>query len=190
MRQASEPTVGQRIGIIGATSAIAVACARRWAARGARFFLVARNAARLEQVAQDLLARGAAASARHVLDANSIEDHATMLEAAFSALGEIDTVLIAHGTLSNQAACEQDAALTLREFSTNAVSVVTLLTALALRMERQGRGAIAVISSVAGERGRRSNYVYGAAKAAVTTFCEGLRARLFRAGVQLTIVKP
>jgi short-subunit dehydrogenase len=79
---------------------------------------------------------------------------------------------------------------TLHEFSTNALSTIALLTRLASLFEAQHSGTIAVISSVAGDRGRASNYVYGAAKAAVTTFCEGLRARLFKSGVHVLTIKP
>ena len=110
--------------------------------------------------------------------------------AAVLALGVFDIALIAHGTLPDQAACEQDAALTLEEFAKNGTSVIALLTLLAHQFERQHSGSIAVITSVAGDRGRPSNYVYGSAKAAVSVFCEGLRARLFKAGVSLTDIRP
>jgi short-subunit dehydrogenase len=178
----------KRILIIGATSAIAAACARLWAGEGASFFLVARHAEKLASLASDLDVRGASAVATFIMDANDTASHDAMLEQAFAR--ELDIALIAHGTLSDQAACEQDAALTLREFTTNALSVIALLTELASRFERQRAGALAVITSVAGDRGRPGNYVYGAAKAAVSTFCEGLRARLFRSGVSLTDIRP
>jgi short-subunit dehydrogenase len=103
---------------------------------------------------------------------------------------QIDIVLIAHGTLPNQTACEQDVGLALHEFSSNCLSIISLLTLVANRMEEQQSGTIAVISSVAGDRGRQSNYLYGTAKAAVTTFCEGLRARLFKKGVHVLTIKP
>jgi short-subunit dehydrogenase len=124
------------------------------------------------------------------MDATDITAHAAMVEAGIEALGHFDVALIAHGTLPDQAACERDAALTLREFATNGGSVIALLTILANRFEEQRNGAIAVITSVAGDRGRPSNYVYGSAKAAVSVFCEGLRARLFKAGVSLTDIRP
>jgi short-subunit dehydrogenase len=178
----------KRILIIGATSAIAAACARLWAKEGARFFLVARHAEKLASLASDLEARGASAVTPIEMDANDTPAHAAMLEQAFAE--GLDIALIAHGTLPDQAACEQDVVLTLREFSTNALSVIALLTALAGRFERQRGGRLAVITSVAGDRGRPTNYVYGSAKAAVSAFCEGLRARLFRAGVSLTDIRP
>ena len=179
----------KRILVIGATSAIAQACIRLWAAEGAGFFLVARDAEKLAALADDLRARGSAVDTFQ-MDANDTAAHAVMIGRAFQAGQGLDIALIAHGTLPSQSACERDAALTLREFSTNGLSVIALLTGLANRFEQQRGGALAVITSVAGERGRPGNYVYGSAKAAVSVFCEGLRARLFKAGVSLTDIRP
>ncbi|MFP6556769.1 SDR family oxidoreductase [Paraburkholderia sp. B3] len=176
--------------IIGGSSAIAAACARRWAAGGARLFLAGRHGLRLDAVAQDLRVRGARDVETHVLDLNDPAQHAAMLDACRATLGSIDIVLIAHGTLADQSLCERDVDAALLEFSTNALSTIALLTRLANVFETQRAGTIAVISSVAGERGRASNYVYGAAKAAVTTFCEGLRARLFKSNVRVLTIKP
>jgi decaprenylphospho-beta-D-erythro-pentofuranosid-2-ulose 2-reductase len=176
--------------VIGATSAIAGACARLWAAQGARLFLVARDEAKLVQVAADLGVRGAASVHTRQMDANDFPSHAAMLDAAWLELESVDVVLIAHGTLPDQLACQKDAELALREFMTNGSSIIALLTGLAQRFEPQQRGSIAVITSVAGDRGRPSNYVYGSAKAAVSTFCEGLRARLFKAGISVTDIRP
>lgn len=179
----------RNIVIVGATSAIAEACARRWAERPAHFFLVARNTARLENIGGDLQARGARVD-NYTLDANDLSADAAMVDAAQHALGRIDIVLIAHGTLSDQKACETSADAAVAEILTNGTSAVALLTSFANVLETQRSGTLAVISSVAGERGRPSNYVYGAAKAMVTTFCEGLRARLFKAGVHVLVIKP
>lgn len=176
--------------IVGGSSAIAIACARQWAGDGARLFLTGRHPIRLDAVAQDLRVRGAQSVFTDVLDVNDHHQHPAMLDACRSALGSIDIVLIAHGTLSDQALCERDVEAALHELSTNAISTVALLTLLASEFEAQKRGMIAVISSVAGDRGRASNYVYGAAKATVTTFCEGLRARLFKSGVRVLTIKP
>ena len=102
----------------------------------------------------------------------------------------VDIALIAHGTLPDQALCERDPQQAVREFTTNGLSVIALLTDLANRMEAQRSGCIAVISSVAGDRGRPSNYLYGSAKSAVSVFCSGLRARLFKSGVHVLTIKP
>lgn len=180
----------KKILIIGATSAIATASARIWAAQGASLFLIARNSEKLQALCADLEVRGATAVGAFCMNAEDINAHAAMLEEARRALGQFDVALIAHGTLPDQGVCEADAALTLREFGINATSVIALLTVLANQFERQRNGAIAVISSVAGDRGRPSNYVYGSAKAAVSVFCEGLRARLFKVGVSVTDIRP
>ncbi|MDR0781446.1 MAG: SDR family NAD(P)-dependent oxidoreductase, partial [Pseudomonadales bacterium] len=147
--------------IIGATSAIATACARRWAGQGARFFLVARNGERLQQVADDLMARGAKQVSPWQLDINDVHHHAAMLEACNTELGMLDIVLAAPGTLPDQGQCQADAMLAMREFSTNVTSLISLLTPIANLLEAQRRGTLAVISSVAGDRGRPSNYLYG-----------------------------
>jgi short-subunit dehydrogenase len=153
-------------------------------------FLVARDSEKLAAIARDLSVRGASAVHTWQMDANDLPAHTDMLKAVVQALGAIDIALIAHGTLPDQKACEADAARALREFTTNASSAIALLTVLANQFEQQRSGAIGVITSVAGDRGRPSNYVYGSAKAAVSVFCEGLRARLYKAGVSLTDIRP
>jgi len=180
----------RKVLIVGATSAIVSATARHFAADGDRLFLVARNSERLAQVADDLRARGAADVHCHVMDANDFDAHPAMIDQAAEAMGGLDTVLIGHGTLSDQPACQQSVALTFQEFNTNCLSYLSLLTLLGNRFEQQGHGVIAVISSVAAMRGRQSNYVYGAAKAAVSTFVQGLRNRLAARGVAVVDIRP
>lgn len=176
--------------IIGATSAIAEATARILAGHGDSLYLVARNQARLASIAADLSVRGSPRVGSEVLDANDVAGHEAMLERAAAFLGGYDTVLIAHGTLSDQKACETSVELTLQEINTNALSVVALLTRVANHLAQQRSGTIAVISSVAGDRGRGSNYVYGSAKALVTAFLSGLRQRLGKVGVGVVTIKP
>ncbi|WP_049621934.1 SDR family oxidoreductase [Frateuria defendens] len=180
----------QRVLIIGATSAIAEATARIYAERGSRLHLVARTPARLDTIVEDLRIRGAADVGRDALDINDLTRHEAVLDAAWTALGNVDVVLVAHGTLPDQKACEASVETAMAEFATNATSTIALLTLLANRMERAGRGTIAVISSVAGDRGRASNYLYGSAKAAVSTFLGGLRQRLSKRGVDIVTIKP
>lgn len=180
----------KKVLIIGATSAIAEAAARQWAAGGAALFLVGRRAERLQAIAADLGVRGAAQVSTHVMDATEVAAHAAMFDAAVASLGRIDVALIAHGTLPDQKACEASVEQTLREIDNNGCSVIALATHLANLMEAQGSGSIAVISSVAGDRGRQSNYVYGAAKGMVTRFLQGLRNRLAKKGVQVLTIKP
>lgn len=180
----------RKVLIVGATSAIAEAVARLLAAQGDLLYLVGRRAEALEAIAADLRVRGAGQVQTEAMDANTIERHVALLEHVDVALGGLDTVLIAHGTLSDQATCQQSVALTFQELHTNALSVIALLTLIANHFEAQRVGTIAVISSVAGDRGRQSNYVYGTAKAAVSTFLSGLRQRLYKSGVRVVTIKP
>lgn len=176
--------------IIGATSAMAKQCARLWARRGDTLFLVGRNKERLSVISADLKVRGAEQVYEQTADLNAIDQLTTLIENVYSILKNIDTVLIAHGTLSDQEACQKSIKITLDEIQTNALSTIALLTLLANHFEQQGQGTIAVISSVAGDRGRASNYVYGSAKAMVTAFTSGLRQRLATVGVNVLTIKP
>lgn len=178
----------QRILVIGATSAIAEATARVYASRGAQLFLTGRDQGRLQAICHDLAVRGATKASHYRLDINVIADHTKMLDAAWAALGQVDVVLIAHGTLPDQSACEASVELSMQEFSTNGTSTIALATAIAQRL--RSPSTLAVISSVAGDRGRSSNYLYGSAKAAVTTFLSGLRQRHASSGVHVLTVKP
>jgi hypothetical protein len=180
----------RKILIVGATSAIAEATARLFAVRGEYLFLVGRDQERLQTIVDDLQVRGCPKLASYVMDANDFMAHEPMLDAAEKALGGVDTVLIAHGTLADQHACQQSVGLTMAEIKTNALSVIALLTHIANRFEQQKHGTIAVISSVAGDRGRQRNYVYGSAKAMVTAFLSGLRQRLYKSGVSVVTIKP
>jgi len=180
----------RRMIIFGATSAIAEATAREFARRGDAFFLVARSPERLQALAADLTLRGASNVAVRSQDLRDAAAYEAMIEEATTLLGGLDAALIAHGTLSDQKECENSADRLLDELQTNAISVMMLCTHLANRFEAQKRGVIAVISSVAGDRGRRSNYAYGSAKAAVTAFTSGMRQRLAPSGVYVVTVKP
>lgn len=180
----------KKILIVGAASAIAEHYARLEAAAGGSLVLVGRSATRLQAIADDLRVRGAGEASVFVLDVDEVGRHDSMLEAAWTRLGEVDVVLLAHGTLPDNEACAADPALALREFNTNGASTIALMAAVARRLERQGKGTLAVISSVAGDRGRASNYLYGSAKAAVTAYASGLRQRLGGSGVNVLTVKP
>jgi len=180
----------KRIMIIGATSAIAQATARLYAAEGAALFLAARDPEKLDVVAADLKIRGARQVATRPMDVLDYDQHAALAGAAEQQLGGLDVVLIAHGTLPDQRACQADFELARRELEVNSLSVISLLTHLANHFQAQGTGTLAVISSVAGDRGRQSNYLYGTAKGMVSLFLQGLRNRLQRSGVQVITIKP
>ena len=180
----------RRILITGAASAIAQATARLYAKEGASLFLVDRDSTRLAAVANDLKVRGATQVHTKTLDLNQFAQHQALLDEAIGQLGSIDIALIAHGTLPKQKECEQSWEKTSAELTTNFISAASLLTRLANYFETKQAGTIAVISSVAGDRGRASNYVYGSAKGALTIFTDGLRNRLHKRGVHVLTIKP
>ena len=180
----------KKVLIIGATSTIAEHCARIWAARGDELYLVGRNEAHLQTIATDLEVRGAYSVSMNCFNLNDMNRHVELLDVAENAMGSVDVVLIAHGTLSNQKSCEQSIEETLSEIQTNALSTVSLLTLIANQFEAKRKGTICVISSVAGDRGRASNYVYGSAKAMITAFTSGLRQRLRKSNVAIVTIKP
>jgi decaprenylphospho-beta-D-erythro-pentofuranosid-2-ulose 2-reductase len=180
----------RRVLALGATSAIAEATLRLMAEQGASFFLVARNAAKLGAVSADLLTRGAAQVSGQVADLDDTAGHPALLSRAVATLGGIDIALVAHGVLGDQAEAEQDYSVAEAVLRTNFLSAVSLVTWLANYFEAERRGTIAVISSVAGDRGRKSNYVYGASKGGLNVFLDGVRNRIDRAGVQVLTIKP
>lgn len=175
---------------LGATSAIAEATLRLLAERGIRFYLVARSREKLEVVAADLLTRGAKGVATFLMDLDNTAAHAEMLAAAAQSLGTIDMALLAHGVLGDQKRSEASYSAAEAVLRTNFLSAVSLITWLANYFEHTRQGTLAVISSVAGDRGRRSNYVYGASKGALSIFLDGVRSRLDSAGVQVLTIKP
>jgi decaprenylphospho-beta-D-erythro-pentofuranosid-2-ulose 2-reductase len=179
-----------RILIIGATSAIAQAFARMRVSRGDELFLVARDIAKLQILAADLHVRGAQKVGTLAMDANDFDQHGAMFEAARAELGGVGTVLIAHGALGDQRAGERDFRLAEQAYKTNFLSVVSMLTPISGYFEAERRGTIAVISSVAGDRGRQSNFIYGSAKAGLSVYLAGLRNRLHPSGVTVLTIKP
>ena len=176
--------------VVGATSAIAHAVARRYAAEGAALFLAGRDAAKLAAAADDLRVRGASRVETAHFEADDLAGQVALVAAVQAAFPHLDAALIAYGTLPDQAAVESDADAVVAAFTTNATSVIALLARLGEVMAAQGAGTLAVITSVAGDRGRPSNYVYGAAKGAVALFAQGLRARLAKKGVRVVTIKP
>lgn len=179
-----------RIFVLGATSAIAVETIRHFAARGDSLFLAARSDEKLSAVKSDLMTRGAGAVHTRTAELSDPGAHQALVDEAWEKLGGFDVVLLAYGVLGDQRACENGFAAAEEVIRTNFTSAVSLLTVVANRMERARTGTIAVISSVAGDRGRQSNYLYGCAKAGLNAYLQGLRNRLFRSGVKVLTVKP
>ena len=177
------------VAILGATSALAHHTAREFArTEHASFLLVGRNAERLQTIAADLTAYGAAGCRCLTLD---FSDPAAA--AAWLPVGDAprpDLVLIAHGSLSDEARAASDAGYATHELDVNLASAIRLAYAAATDFEARGKGQLAIVTSVAGERGRASNFFYGAAKAGLIAFCSGLRARLSRKGIPLTELRP
>ena len=123
-------------------------------------------------------------------DALDRESHAAFVERCWSEYGDIDLVLVAFGVLGDQDVAEHDTAEALRIIDTNFTGAVSVLVPIAERLRSQGHGTIVVLSSVAGERARRSNFVYGSSKAGLDAFCQGLGDALVGTGVRMVIVRP
>lgn len=180
----------KNIVVIGATSAIATEVARRYAEQECNFFLVARNEEKLKAVVADLRERGGSVAAVHLADLRIREDHPRIVENATTALGRIDIVLVAHGTLPEQSKIADDVDAGLEALMTNALSPISIGHNFANVLKKQGSGSLVLVSSVAGDRGRQGNFMYGAAKAALSTYMGGLRGHLRESGVHVLTVKP
>jgi decaprenylphospho-beta-D-erythro-pentofuranosid-2-ulose 2-reductase len=181
----------KKVLVVGATSAIAQAVSRIFAASGDSLYLIARDQERLESVAADLRVRGASRVYVAPFDAAEFITHAATIRSAINSLGGVDIALVAHGSLPQQERCEESFKTTLDELTINGLSVISVCTELANYMEKAAdAGTIAVISSVAGDRGRQSNYLYGTAKGMVSIYLQGLRNRLYRSDIKVLTVKP
>jgi len=180
----------RNIFISGATSAMAQAFAKRHAGKGAVFYLLGRNEKKLEIVKQDLLVRGAKSVTTRAADMGKPQDYAAVIQNVIAEMGSIDIALIAQGVMYKQEDLQKNASLIRDMYQVNVLSAIELATSLANYFEQQKKGSLLVISSVAGDRGRQSNYVYGATKSALSAFTDGLRNRLRKHGVTVVTVKP
>jgi decaprenylphospho-beta-D-erythro-pentofuranosid-2-ulose 2-reductase len=184
-------TNNKRIVIIGATSAIAEQCARLWARDNPyEIVLVGRNKNKVSRVAMDLRIRAPHTTISSLqvdfLDPNQIQ---TLVDQLYIS-GTVDIALVSHGALPIQERCEKDLNLCREALDINGISPVLFAEAFAMNMQKVNFGTLAVISSVAGDRGRKSNYVYGAAKGLVTRYIQGLQHRLANTGVKVVLIKP
>ncbi len=177
--------------VFGATSGIAQAVIRCLAERKANLVLVGRAAEHLAAVAADARVRGAGSVVAIVQDLDEVSTFPRLVDESFGALGRVDLVLMAHGVLATSDACEASLDATASLLRTDFTAPAVLAQEVALRLaSTQGSGTLAVIGSVAGDRGRQSNYAYGAAKGGLAIFLAGLRNRMFPRGVKVLTVKP
>ena len=179
-----------KILIIGAASAIAKATARIYAEQGNDLFLLGRNEEALNGIADDLKVRGASSIGLACLDLTKSAQHESSIQQAIDEMDGLDIALICHGSLPNQEKAEVDFKLAKKEIDTNGLSVISLLTVLSEKLSQRKCGTIAVITSVAGDRGRQPNFVYGAAKSLVSTYLQGLRGKLRADQVHVIDIRP
>jgi len=189
----SSPPPGPRrtVLILGATSAIARAVASEFGRRGFDLLLAGRDTEELELLAADLRIRHGVGAAALPFEALAYETHARFLEECQAAsAGTIEGAVLCFGTLGDQASAQADFAQAREILETNFVAAVSIFNLLANAFEARGGGFLCALSSVAGDRGRQSNYLYGAAKAGLSAYLQGLRNRLFPAGVRVVTIKP
>lgn len=183
----SKPT---KILVFGATSAIAFETAKLFAHDGASLYLCARDEEDLKRLSGDLTVRGAKDVGYSVFNALDKDSIVRAIDNCLIKFPDLDGLLVAYGTLPDQSLCETNIEEMQRAIEINFTSSAVILTYISTHFEKKGQGVIAVISSVAGDRGRQSNYVYGSAKGALTTFVSGLRQRLNKSGVNVLTIKP
>ena len=176
--------------ILGATSAIAQAYARRRAAAGARFVLAGRREERLNVIAADLVARGAASAEPVVMDLSAIGEIESAVEMINARFGPPQEIVVAYGILGEQAALERDLAAARAALDVNFISAALWLLAFLKRREAAQPLTTIVIGSVAGDRGRRTNFIYGAAKAGLDIFVQGLAHAYAGTPARFVMLKP
>lgn len=180
----------QSVLVLGGNSDIALATVEKLIKGRTRTVVLAgRSPDRLKQAATELEQAGAETVEVAELDALAFDTHHGFVESQFS-VREFDLVIVAFGMLGNQESDEQDARSAVEVIEANYTGAVSLLLPIAQRMKRQGHGSIVVLSSVAGERARAANFIYGSSKAGLDAFCQGLGDSLVGSGVTLTIVRP
>lgn len=176
--------------ILGATSAIARAAAQAFAKDGYALFLAARDLKELDRIASDIRVRHQAEVHYGPFDAEDFDGHASFLQNAVQTMCGLDGVLVAFGDLGDHKKAVNDFSVAHKIIDRNFTGAVSILTHCANHLGKEGKGFIIGITSVAGDRGRQSNYVYGAAKGALNIYLQGLRNRLFHLGVRVITIKP
>lgn len=176
--------------ILGATSPIAREIAHRYAGQGEPIYLGARDVEEAGRIASDLQIRHDVDTAVGHFDALEFDEHTEFVDEVVEAVGPVDVCLIAFGYMGDQQEAQQDFETARRIMEVNYTGAVSIAEAVADHMSQRGTGTIIGISSVAGDRGRQSNYFYGSAKGAFSLYLQGLRNRLCGQGVHVLTVKP
>ena len=176
--------------ILGATSGISQAVSKNLISEDVCFHLVARNKEKLDVVAADLLARGCNSVQTYLLDFNELTQHDAIVKQITSNAPLIDILFVCFGVMHSQQDCENNVVNAIEQVHSNYASAISLLILFAQVMKNQTSGTIAVVTSVAGDRGRKSNYIYGSAKAGLSVYLEGLRYKLFESGINVLTIKP
>jgi len=183
--------MSQTVLVLGASSGIARALCRDLARRGRPLILTGRNAEELERIAADLRVRFEVPVAVEVFDAIEFSEHPELFARCVGhAGGRLETVILCHGWMTEQRRTEESFEDARRTMDVNLTSAVSLLHLAAEHMTEHGEGVIAAISSVAGDRGRQTNYTYGASKAGLQAYLSGLRNRLYHHGVHVLDIRP
>lgn len=180
----------KNIVILGAYSGIAKEVSRLYAKDGNNLFLIGRDVVILENMISDLKIRGANNIYSHAMDLNDFGEHTTLLTLIQNKFKIIDIIFLCYGSLTEQQKAETDFQETLKELNTNLLGPISLISHFSNILEKNKHGNIAVVTSVSGDRGRQSNYIYGTAKGGLSIFLQGIRNRLFKTGVYITDIKP
>lgn len=177
--------------IVGATSGMARCAAECFARKGYHLALGARDALENERIARDLSVRCGVTVVPVPFEAEDFDSHDHFLDQCAELLGGYPEGLVYFaGYMAEQRAAEREFALARRMIDVNFTAAVSVTERFALRCESRRAGFIGIVSSAAGDRGKQSNYIYGATKGALTVYAQGLRNRLHPAGVTVTTIKP
>ena len=176
--------------VFGATSAISQAYLNRVAKRCEQIILLARDGARLEQVAAHVGTVSEANVRSIACDLADTSQHKKVIDDVFNGVDQVECALISYGVLTDQARCNTDVDYLLEQFNLNGTSTISLSARIGRELAARGAGTLAVVGSVAGDRGRQSNFCYGSAKASVESFLSGQRGLLSKSGVNVLTIKP
>jgi decaprenylphospho-beta-D-ribofuranose 2-oxidase len=187
----TSPNSATRVLLLGGTSEIGLAILRRLAAAGpVRPYLVGRDRERLTGALAELEGSGGARGELDVLDADDVARHQAVIARAFERMGGFDIVVLAVGVLGAQAGLDADRGQALEVMQTNFMGAGSLLLEVLERLREQGSGTLVVLSTVAAERPRASNAIYGAAKAGLDALAQGLADATADTGVRVLVVRP